>query len=258
MKLKWLGTAGFQVDTGAHVFLIDPYLSRNARAVPIQTMKPSEISDAKQIFISHGHWDHIHDVPEIMQHNPCSVYCSNTSARILKRKGADSLRIHPVKKDGMKFYFKDYQAQAFFSRHIMFDLPLMARTLWNIGASGPRLLWMHMGYPKGQVISWRFTIGKYTVHHFGSAGCRREELERYADYRTDLLLVPVQGHTNICDIALQYVLALKPAMVIAHHHDHFYPPISSVIDISPFIDKVRKQCHGTEIRMLEINETIDL
>jgi len=52
MELTWWGTAGFQVKTGAHVFLIDPYLSRNAAARPNQKLVPSDLSAADQIFVS--------------------------------------------------------------------------------------------------------------------------------------------------------------------------------------------------------------
>ena len=258
MKLQWLGTAGFQVHTGEHIFLIDPYLSRNPKARPIQTMRPNDIGNAEQIFISHGHWDHIHDVPAITKHNQCSIYCSKTAANTLKRKGVDNRHIHAVNKDGYRIDFEGYSAQAYFSRHIVFDIPLAARTLRNIGDSWPRLLKMHAGYPQGQVLSWRFRINGYTIHHFGSAGAIREELDRFATETTDVLLVPVQGHTRICEISLEYVRLLKPRMVIAHHHDHFYPPISSEIDITPFVNAVRETCSGTEVRVPEINETVEI
>jgi L-ascorbate metabolism protein UlaG (beta-lactamase superfamily) len=52
MELTWWGTAGFQIKTGNQVFLIDPYLSRNATARPKQAKVPSAISRADQIFVS--------------------------------------------------------------------------------------------------------------------------------------------------------------------------------------------------------------
>ena len=57
MELTWWGTAGFQVKTGDHLFLIDPYLTRNAASRPRQTLTPSNVTAADQIFVSHGHND---------------------------------------------------------------------------------------------------------------------------------------------------------------------------------------------------------
>ncbi|MCX5994308.1 MAG: MBL fold metallo-hydrolase [Chloroflexi bacterium] len=258
MKLQWLGTAGFKVEVGDRVFLIDPYLSRNAQARPVQSMQPAEIAGAGQIFITHGHFDHLHDVPAIMASGSSTVYCSETAAATLMREGVDGSRITTVGSDGFAANFGAYRAEAFFSRHVKFDIPLVARTLWRIGPRYRRLSGMHRGYPVGQVLSWRFTIGGYTMHHFGSGGSPPEELERLAAHPPDLLLVPLQGHSHICDIAFEYVRVLRPRMVIPHHQDDFYPPISTAVDVSPFVKKVRENFPGTEVKIMAINETITL
>jgi L-ascorbate metabolism protein UlaG (beta-lactamase superfamily) len=258
MKLQWLGTAGFKVETGDNVFLIDPYLTRNARAMPQQPMQTRELPDAGQIFITHGHFDHLHDVPAIMAQGTSAVYCSEVAAATLLREGADRGRVHTVTSDGYAADFGGYTAQAFFSRHVKFDIPLVARTLCRVGLAYRRLSAILRGYPPGQVLSWRFTIGGYTVHHFGSGGSPPEELQRLAPRPTDLLLVPLQGHTHICDIALEYVRVLKPRLVIPHHQDDFYPPISTYVDIAPFVAQVKRHCPGTEVRVMDFNEVIIL
>jgi L-ascorbate metabolism protein UlaG (beta-lactamase superfamily) len=258
MKLQWLGTAGFKVAVGDRVFLIDPYLTRNAQARPVQSMQPAETAGAGQIFITHGHFDHLHDVPAIMASGSSTVYCSETAAATLLREGTDSARINAVNSDGFASDFGAYRAEAFFSRHVKFDIPLVARALWRIGHRYRRLSRMNNGYPVGQVMSWRFTIDGFTVHHFGSAGSPPGELQRMAVRPPDLLLVPLQGHSHICDIAFEYVRAVKPRMVIPHHQDNFYPPISTAVDVSPFVRKVRENCPGTEVRLMAMNEIITL
>lgn len=258
MKLQWLGAAGFRVETGRQVFLVDPYLSRNPRARPVQDMQPGELSGAGQAFITHGHFDHLCDLPAIMAPGRSTVYCSEVAAATLAREGADRSRITVIGTDGYTEDFGGYRAEAFFSRHVKFDIPLVARTLWQIGPNYRRLLSMHRNYPLGQVLSWRFTIGGYTVHHFGSAGSPPQELQRFAASSIDLLLIPLQGHTHICEIALEYVRLLKPRLVIPHHHDDFYPPISTRVDIGPFVSQVKQHCPGTEIRVMDFNEVITL
>jgi len=261
MRLQWLGTAGFKIETDDQVFLIDPYLSRVPLSRPIQTLKPGDISVAGQIFISHGHFDHLSDVPAIMAAGKSSVYCSQTAAATLLREGVKSDRIHAVTADGVDYDFNGYRAQAFFSRHVKFDIPLVARTLWRMGPAGYGRIsnaGISHRYPVGQVLSWRFTINGYSMHHFGSAGSLPKEMERLAANPLDLLLVPLQGHTRICDIALEYVRVLKPRLVIPHHQDDFYPPVSTAVDIRPFVMKVCDTCPGTEVRVLAMNETIVL
>jgi L-ascorbate metabolism protein UlaG (beta-lactamase superfamily) len=258
MKLQWLGTAGFKVEAGENVFLVDPYLTRNAKAMPRQPMQPRELSGAGQVFITHGHFDHLYDVPAIMAPGRSAVYCSEIAAATLVREGADSGRIHAVTSDGYAADFGGYKAEAFFSRHVKFDIPLVVRALWRVGPGYRRLSSILRDYPPGQVLSWRFTIGGYTMHHFGSAGSPPGELQQFAARPTDLLLVPLQGHTHICDIALEYVRVLKPRLVIPHHQDDFYPPTSTYVDIAPFVTQVKEKSPATEVRVMEINEVITL
>jgi L-ascorbate metabolism protein UlaG (beta-lactamase superfamily) len=258
MKIKWLGTAGFEVAANDQVFLIDPYLSRNPQARPAQKLRPEDITKASQIFITHGHFDHLYDVPIIMSQGAASVYCSETAASFLVREGVSRHRINVIKADGCSVDCGGYRAQAFFSRHIKFDIPLIAKTLLRVGTKYRRLSKMVKDYPQGQVLSWRFTIKGYTMHHFGSGGSTPEELSRLSVYPLDLLLVPLQGHTRICDIAFEYVRVFKPRLVIPHHQDDFYPPISTAVDINLFVRKVRDNCPETEVRIMALNETITL
>jgi L-ascorbate metabolism protein UlaG (beta-lactamase superfamily) len=51
---------------------------------------------------------------------------------------------------------------------------------------------------------------------------------------------------------------MQPKIVIPHHQDDFFPPISSMVDIKPFMDGVKRECPHTEIRVLELNEPISL
>ena len=258
MELTWLGTAGFRISNGEHVFLVDPYLTRNPKAYPLQTVTPEDISKAEQLFISHGHFDHLYDVPAIASHTGSAVYCSTVAGDTLVRKGLDKSQVHVVDYDGFVADFGGYQAQAFFSKHVRFDWHLVIRTMARIHVSIFRYLPVLCSYPLGQVLSWRFSIGDRVIHHFGSAGSPQEELNRLAGHSTDVLLLPLQGNTRICDIALKYVRAMRPNLVIPHHQDDFYPPISSMVDIEPFVAGVKRECPGTEVKVMSLNETITM
>jgi len=258
MKLTWFGTAGFSIETDSHTILIDPYLSRNETAVPEQSMAPSDIQHADSIFISHGHFDHIYDVPEIASRTKAMVYCGRGVDGTLIEKGLGRDLIHRVRSDGEKLNFEDIQAQAFYSEHIKFDRWLLIKTLAGINFRIPRYLPLMREYPKGQVLSWRFEINGKIIHHFGSGGSPPEELERLGKQPTDILLVPLQGHTRINRIAHQYVEALKPKVVIPHHQDDFYPPISSMVDIQQFRELVEKSNPDTSIRIMAFNESLEI
>lgn len=58
LKLRWLGTAPFEVYLGQTIILLDSHLSRNALARPALMLCPAEVTRADFISLIHGHFDH--------------------------------------------------------------------------------------------------------------------------------------------------------------------------------------------------------
>ncbi len=264
MDIQWLGTAGFKIQTGSTEssgfasFLIDPYLSRNHEALPLQPLTPKDLAPASHIFISHGHFDHLMDVPAIARRTGARVVCSPTAAHTLTDMGMDSDRIIPVEKDGFEIEFQGIKARGFYSRHVRFDLRLLITTLARTGRRIPAILPLFLNFPCGQVLSWRFEAEGRAIHFFGSGGSTDRELNSLTTHPVDVLMLPLQGHSRICDLAFRYVSILKPALVIPHHQDDFYPPVSQEIDIKPFTDLVSKECPRTQVRVMTMNEILSL
>ncbi len=89
MELTWFGTAGFRIKTDKYTLFIDPYLSSNDKELPRQSLKPSDIQDGDVILISHGHFDHIYDVPTISSNTGAKVYCGDGIGEALIRNGME-------------------------------------------------------------------------------------------------------------------------------------------------------------------------
>jgi len=256
MELKWLGTAGFEFKTGDHVFLVDPFVSRNPYASPKQGLNPGDMKKASRIFISHGHFDHILDVPQIALQTKADIYCSEAAGRFLKNHQVDTRQIKAVRMDKKTFHFQGYDGQAVFSNHIKFDAKLVLSTLLKINMQVFKLFSLFQKFPCGQVLSWRFYIEGKIIQFFGSAGSSLKALEKMGEIPIDILLLPLQGHSDICRIGVDYVTHLKPRIVIPHHYDNFFPPISKVINIQPFVNEIKKQGLKTRVVIPEINEVL--
>jgi len=258
MKLTWFGTAGFRIESGEHTLLIDPYFTRNPEAFPKQPLKASDIQAADQILITHGHFDHILDVPEIAENTNAMVYCGRGVDQTLIQKGLNPDHIHRVRTDGEVHQFDGLKVQAFFSRHIKFDRWLMLKTLCRIHIGLPRYLPLLRGYPEGQVLSWCISLEGKKLHHFGSGGSPKSELEKLGQQPPDILLVPMQGHTRITRIAHNYVTTLNPKIVIPHHQDNFFPPISTLVDTKPFVEQVKTSHPDIAVRIPGVNQPIEI
>lgn len=258
MELTWLGCAGFKLDHQGEGILLDPYLSRNRSALPVQSLTVEELGPVSHIFVSHGHFDHAMDVPGIARLTGAVVACDPKAAQTLTTAGLDPEQIRVVSKDGEFFEAGSFRARADYSRHVRFDLRLMARTLVQAGRRVPAILPLFRDYPCGQVLSWQIDAGERQVRFFGSAGSDRDSLIRMGEAGCDIALIPLQGHSRICEIGLSHVRHLKPAVVIPHHFDDFYPPLSSTVDIRPFLSGMAKEFPEIRVIVPEMNRSFSL
>lgn len=240
------------------MLLIDPYLTRNAQARPALDLRPSDLNQAHAIFLSHGHFDHAYDVPEIAARTGAWVYCGNGVDRALRQRGVDRKRLEVINRDGQEYVLPELEARAFFSRHVRFNAALVLRTVARCGRDIFPLLRLSRAYPRGQVLAWRFRMEGKLVLHFGSAGATAEELARLAQEPVDLLLTPLQGNSRITDICYDQVAALRPRTVIMHHHDDFYPPLSSWVDPAPLLERVARELPGIRVIVPELNQPLTL
>jgi len=256
MEITWLGTAGFKIRTGNHVILLDPYLTRNEKAFPEQSIRPCDFNEVHSIFISHGHFDHVFDISEIVADTGASFYCSADTGSLLAKRGVKKQLIVPVFSDSAEFDLKYMRAAGFFTSHVQFDIKLLARTMIKMNFRIFQALRLLSKYPCGQVLAWQFEAEGRHVLFWGSAGACEHELKVMAEKPVEILLVPLQGHSDICRIAFEYVKILKPEIVIPHHHDNFFPPVSELVDISEFTGMVQQKCGQTRVLSLKMNQAV--
>jgi L-ascorbate metabolism protein UlaG (beta-lactamase superfamily) len=102
VRITYLGTNGYQFEFKGHALLVDPYFSRvdllnvalGSRIQP----NVSRINDglrhlatkADAILVTHGHFDHLLDVPAVMAKTRARLIASASSVDLAKRAGASS------------------------------------------------------------------------------------------------------------------------------------------------------------------------
>ena len=104
VRITYLGTNGYQFEVGNHVLLVDPYFSRVGLMATVfgQHVQPNEhrIAEGMQslrpsvdaILVTHGHIDHLFDVPRIMQLTGARLLASKTAVELAKAAGARGKR----------------------------------------------------------------------------------------------------------------------------------------------------------------------
>jgi L-ascorbate metabolism protein UlaG (beta-lactamase superfamily) len=109
VRVTYLGTNGYLLETRQSSILIDPYFSRIGLAAiasnsPIQPdlarihsgmgRLPKNI-DA--ILVTHGHFDHLLDAPEIARRTGASIVAATTSCLLSQAAGASAAKTVPVR-----------------------------------------------------------------------------------------------------------------------------------------------------------------
>lgn len=248
MFYRWLGTAGFELLSGRTSILIDPYLTRNPLARPVQPLGPRDLGHAEAIFITHGHFDHAYDVPYLVDISRAKVYASPTVCAALAARGVPWTRMR-ARWPGEAAQVGPFRVTAIPACHVTFDAPLVFNTLWRCRAELPHLARLGTNrFPAGEVLGWLVEAEGRVVLHLGSA-C----MTWTPDREVDAFLVPVQGRTDICAVAADLVGRVRPGLVIPHHHDDFYPPLSQYIDLGPFVEEARRRHPGVRVKILAIN-----
>ncbi len=232
MKIKWLLTAGFEILTENNKILIDPYISRPKNAVPQLKTKISDLKNANMVFLSHGHFDHAFDLPEILKDTNIKLYCSKqVEEMLINDHKVDKNNIQSVKGGDILNFDPDFKVTVVKSKHIKFNSSLILKKIFSgkvfktkkMTGSGLREVFK---WKKGDILGFLFEFnnGKKLLH-FGSGGYFKEEIDKLPK-EIEYFLGPVAGRSDVDKVLAKLTGLIKPKTIIPHHFDDFFPPIS--------------------------------
>ena len=127
MKLRWFTTAAFTLTEGDTTVAFDPFLG-----LPLKKRWPdlsgAAFQDATAVFVTHGHVDHILELPTLCAGSTAPVYATATPCRTLQKHGVPGDRLHRIQ-PGAAVTVGPFQVQAYPGRHCRFDGPLIRQTV---------------------------------------------------------------------------------------------------------------------------------
>lgn len=91
-RIRFLGTAAFEVVSDTHRILIDPFITGN----PLRRVDVGELESPDLILVTHAAYDHLGDAAEIAGRSGAPVVCGADVRQLLLDEGIPSEQIQPT------------------------------------------------------------------------------------------------------------------------------------------------------------------
>ncbi len=277
LKMKYLGTAGWEIRDGETTVLIDPYISRlrleGGQQDPNDTRREFKrndvfvsdtalidriISDADYIFVHHSHFDHIADVPYIAKKTGAKVIATNTARKMLRAYGVPEDQLYAVK-GGEDYQFEGLSVRVIPSIHSALNEKhyFDDRTFPDDAEVPLRVT----EFIEGGSLMFLVRFSNHNVMTMGSMNFIEREIQGITP---DILLAGVNLSSRGLYNYEERLLAAtgNPRIIIPTHWDNWRLPYGysqeSVIDlkIKPFIEKVKNLAPESKVLVPTALETL--
>ncbi|MEW5961229.1 MAG: MBL fold metallo-hydrolase [Chloroflexota bacterium] len=251
MELTWLGVAGFKIDTGeGATLLIDPFLSRPKKARPVLPLQLADLTPVDEILLTNGRFDHSLDTPTLARQTGAIVHAAESICRRLAQAGVSNHTLEPITFQKPK-RLGSLVWQALPSLVNQADSSLVLRALTRSPQVLPQVRALEEQWLVGDMVAYRLQGEGLSLVHFGSAAWIDSEIR---ELRPDIALIPVENYPNISAAAVGLTLLLLPRLVILHHWDDYYPPVSQMINLKEFEAVTRLVAPGVKVYIPSIGQ----
>lgn len=252
MVLIWHGTASIEVVNPSGRILFDPFVPLKGSKVKVGI---GEFDGFDDIFVTHGHFDHISDLPAIIRRNPGTrIYCTDTPYRTLTKRGVPAENLSLVA-HGQTLNLKGFSIRLYHGRHAVLPRASLRRIAYALRSPCRKnlihFLWEHPRCPENdETVFYQIEAEGKRLSLMGSLNLRDD-----VDYpvRADLLVLAYNGWEDNLPPAVRAIERLSPKRVALDHYDDTFPPMTMPLDLAPILER-----YGTRIAPLELNRPVQI
>ncbi len=245
MKVIWHGTASIEIRQGKDRLLFDPFVPLKGSEFDLDI---SAFDSFPDVFITHGHLDHIASIPKIASRNPgMRIFATRTPCLTLVKKGVpkSSLRLLGY---GDDLRLGPFRIRVFHSKHA--ELPKASfgrvKRILSSPARGniPYIARENARCPEnGETVLYHIRCTGRSVSLMGSLNLLDEV--RYP-VGSDCLILPYNGWEDNCPPAVRAIERLKPEKVLLDHYDVTFPPLSEPVDLTGILERYQGRAEAME------------
>ncbi|MDD6021875.1 MAG: MBL fold metallo-hydrolase [Oscillospiraceae bacterium] len=239
MRVTWYGTATIGIDDGKNKLLFDPFVRRNKK---LKYSTPIEgFAGADAVFITHGHYDHLFDVPQLTRiDRNVTVYCTKTPAETLMKNKVPRERISVIK-PGDTVEIGDFKVTAYQSKHIKFDSGYVLSVFGRCALELPmtlNLFYHHLHMPEHhEIVMYKIENGGKSILLSGSFGT--VDGVKYPE-DCDMFILANGGNLSIPELTKPFIESIHPKRVFVDHFDDAFPPLTKRVCVEKFRDIMRQ------------------
>ncbi len=274
LSCRWLGTSGWWVETGKRTVLVDPYLSRFPTGLAAGRFDPAtrlqvdadaiarSVGAPETVLVTHTHWDHFNDVPQIANTYGSRVIGTSTAYNLALSFGVPAGQLIPVK-GGEVLDLDGLVVEVVASLHSR-NSALSILFPGTHPAPPPRPVTI-ADLPEGDTLAFALSRpGGPSVLFFGASDFAERNL---VGLRPEVAMIAVASTTATFRYLPRLLEALdRPRTVVAVHWDDFETPLANPPRTDPasrarlttFVEQVRRVAPRTRVIVPNYLEPLDL
>ena len=217
---RWLGVAGIELRWADRVLMLDPFFTRppiryvfGGRVQPDRALVGKWVKSCDYLLITHAHYDHLMDVPEVIRLTGVKAYGSPNTCDLLRMQGVPPEFVGEIK-GGELIEFDGFKVKALPAEHL--HLPVFKPGRLADDLRPPLRL---RDYRMDEPYSYYLELGGMRL----LAWCGVDgECERAAEV---LFLGPLGGGGDY----QRLIASVRPRVIVLIHWDDFFRPLSKPV-----------------------------